>query len=169
MASRAWVGSGVLVVAVVFAACGGATFEPAGSGDDAGRDAQRGDSPSGDDDVTVADAPSDSPAYLACMDASGKLADSLKACKSDTDCVIKQEQIDCCGTILFVGVDVTSTKQFDVCETAWVAHFPGCGCATDYTETEDGKRTTLGIDAGGPLVRCTNFTSNGGLCLTYTP
>ena len=107
--------------------------------------------------------------YLACMDASGQLDASLKTCKSDTDCVIEQEQTDCCGTILYVGVRTASAAAFDACEAAWVAHFPPCGCASNQTRTEDGKTTTIGGDAGAPQVHCTDFTMNGGICMTYTP
>jgi hypothetical protein len=106
---------------------------------------------------------------LACMDASGHLDASLKACQSDTDCVIKQEQTDCCGTLLYVGVRATSAAAFDTCEAAWVAHFPACGCDSNQTGTEDGKKNTIGDDAGAPQVHCTDFTMSGGVCMTYTP
>ena len=107
--------------------------------------------------------------YLACMDASGQVDASLKTCQSDTDCVIKQEQTDCCGTILYVGVRTASASAFDACEAAWVAHFPACGCASNQTKTEDGKASTFGGDAGAPQVHCTDFTMSGGVCMTYTP
>src|SRR5208282_1449656 len=96
-------------------------------------------------------------AYLACFDGMGQLSASLKTCHSDTDCVIDEEQTDCCGTLLYVGVDTASVSSFAVCEAAWVAHFPGCGCASDVTRTEDGKSTTAAIDGGGPRVHCTDF------------
>ena len=107
--------------------------------------------------------------YLACMSASGQLDDSLKTCHADTDCIIKQEQTDCCGTILYVGVSTALAGMFDSCEAAWVAHFPGCGCASNKTGTEDGKTSTLGSDAGAPDVHCIDFTMSGGICMTYTP
>jgi hypothetical protein len=103
------------------------------------------------------------------MSASGQLDGSLKTCQSDTDCVIRQEQTDCCGTILYVGVSSASAGMFDACEAAWVAHFPGCGCDSNKTTTEDGKTTSLGVDGGGPDVHCTDFTMSSGVCMTYTP
>ncbi len=163
MGSRRWMG----LAAVALVACGGSTAESAPLADGGDRDAQVdgavGDSAQG------FDAPADSPSYLACMSATGQLDDSLKMCQSDTDCTIKQEQIDCCGTILYVGVAIASTGAFDACEAAWVAHFPGCGCASGQTKTEDGKSTALGTDGGGPEVHCIDFTMSGGICMTYTP
>jgi hypothetical protein len=160
--------SWVTVAAVSLAACGGSAIESSTT-DGGGDDARAADA--GGDDATPADAASDSasPDYLACMSASGQLDDSLKACQSDTDCVIEREQTDCCGTILYVGVATASTAMFDTCEASWVAHFPGCGCSSGDTMTEDGKTTHPGADGGAPQVHCADFTSNGGICLTYTP
>jgi hypothetical protein len=155
-------------------ACGGTTA-PGTSGTDASaHDASTDGAPSGDDAVGPAidaatDAPGDAPAYLACMDATGKLDASLKTCASDADCLIEQEQTDCCGTLLYVGVSTASKAAFDACEASWLAHFPACGCDSGQTKTEDGKVWLPGQDASAPLVHCADFTSNGGICLTYTP
>jgi hypothetical protein len=155
-------------LALALAACGGST-SGLSSGTDSGADA-RGDASPGDDlgDAAGPDAFGDA-GYLACMSASGQLDVSLKTCQSNADCVIQQEQTDCCGTILYVGVSSGSVAEFDACEAAWVAHFPGCGCASNKTTTEDGKTTSLGAVGGGPEVHCTDFTMGGGVCMTYTP
>ncbi|HEY6461270.1 MAG TPA: hypothetical protein VIY73_13990, partial [Polyangiaceae bacterium] len=169
----------MFALALVLAACGGSTTSPA-AGDAGGPDA-RGDAPIplGDDVSDAAtletstDAPADDDAdaapYLACMDSTGTLSYSLKSCQSDSDCTIQQEETDCCGTILYAGVNQSSVSEFKVCESAWEAHFPGCGCASGQTKTEDGHVTHPGQDAGAPAVHCTDFTNNGGVCLTYTP
>jgi hypothetical protein len=169
----------MFALALVLAACGGSTTSPA-AGDAGGADAH-GDAPIplGDDvsdaatletstDAPVDDA-ADAASYLACMDSSGQLSYSLKGCQSDGDCSIQQEETDCCGTILYVGVNQSSVSEFKACESAWEAHFPGCGCASGQTKTEDGHLTYPGHDAGAPAVHCTDFTNNGGVCLTYTP
>ena len=62
-------------------------------------------------------------------------------------------------------VSGSRVSAFDACETAWEAHFPGCGCATGRTKTEDGKESGPGQDAGAPQVHC----ASGGVCLSYTP
>lgn len=128
--------------------------------------------PTGDDAGPQADAAPDTlltPPYGACFDDNGDLNYDLKGCQSDDDCVIKEEQTDCCGTIEYVGVNTSSASEFDQCEAAWVDHFPGCGCASGQKKTEDGKTTYPGQDAGAPQVHCTDFTMSGGVCLTYTP
>jgi hypothetical protein len=167
MTTRRWKVPFGLVV-LLLTACGGSTGGLSG-GNDSGTDA-RGDASPGDDisDSAVPDGSGDA-GYLACMSASGQLDGSLKTCQSDTDCVIEQEQTDCCGTILYVGVRSASAGMFDACEAAWVAHFPGCGCDSNKTTTEDGKTTSPDVDGGGPEVHCTDFTMSSGVCMTYTP
>jgi hypothetical protein len=155
MACWKWIGLALLF----FAACGGTTVESANPSGGGGSDGGSTDGGASDGDA----------GYLACMSASGQLYESLKACQSDTDCAIEQEQTDCCGTILYVGVNMASAGLFDSCEAAWVAHFPGCGCASNKTGTEDGKTSTLSGDAGAPQVHCIDFTTSGGVCMTYTP
>ena len=168
MAFTRWKG----LVGLALAACGGTTAQPS-SGTDAGADV-RGDASSGDDlsDSAVAETSADAPAdaaYLACMSASGQLDGSLVTCQSDGDCVIEQEQTNCCGTILYVGIRAASASAFAVCESAWVAHFPGCGCDSGLSTTQDGKTVGSGADASAPRVHCADFTMTGGTCLTYLP
>jgi hypothetical protein len=159
------------LVAALLAACGGTTAQPAegvdGSTDAHADGGQPGDDTGGPD--APADAPVDAPEYLTCMDASGHVDASLKACHGDSDCVIKPEQTDCCGTVLYVGIASASASRFDACEASWLAHFPACGCASAQTNTEDGKMSYSWMDASAPQVHCTNFTSAGGVCMTYTP
>lgn len=153
---NAWASSAFFCLAV--AACGG-TIGP-GDGDAATTDAAA--------DGIALDAGPDA-AYAACIDSSGQVDSSLKTCQSDGDCVIEEEQTDCCGTILYVGIRASAVSAFATCEAAWVDHFPGCGCASGAKKTEDGTVTGPGADAAAPAVHCGDFTSNGGICLTYTP
>ena len=162
---------GLGLVVLALAACGGST---AGVATDGGtHEAASGDAAPSNDaapgtDAAPADAAGEA-GYLACMSATGQLDASLKSCQSDSDCVMKQEMTDCCGTMLYVGVNEASAAAFDTCEAAWLAHFPACGCDSGVTKTEDGKSTTPGGDAGAAAVHCTDFTMNGGVCMTYTP
>jgi hypothetical protein len=163
--------TGIAALAVLLlAACGGTTAPrddqtDAGSHDAALQDGQPViDAPPTVDVVDLVDA-----GYLACFSGTGQLSDSLKTCQSDGDCTIQQEQTDCCGTILYVGVNVISTTMFQTCETDWVSHFPGCGCDSNKMTTEDGNTTNPNVDGGGPQVHCADFTMSGGICLTYTP
>ena len=161
-----WSVKPLAALSLVIAACGGATSSAVDAGHaDAPTDAY----PTGDGPFVIPDAPSDAPVYLDCLSATGKLGDALKVCQTDSDCVIEQEQTDCCGTILYVGVAKGSVAQFTSCESSWLAHFPPCGCASNSTSTEDGKMTSRGMDAPAAQVHCTDFTMSGGICLTFTP
>jgi hypothetical protein len=151
--------TGVPLLATVLLACGGTTAQPA-AGPDAGADALPGDDAGG-----AVDAPLDAPGYLACMNASGQVDPSLKACQIDADCVIEQEQTDCCGTILYVGISTAMAAAFTACEASWLAHFPACGCDSNQTKTEDGKASYGYADAAAPQVHC----AAGGVCMTYRP
>jgi hypothetical protein len=161
------------LLALLLPACGGSTA-PSAAGVDGGTDAQADAAAPVDAPL---DSPLDAPAYLACMDAMGLVDVSLKACKGDSDCVIEQEQADCCGTILYVGLASASVSRFAACEASWVAHFPGCGCDSGQTKTEDGKVTYPGMDAGAPEVGCvvtvaadgSNPAGSSGVCMTFTP
>jgi hypothetical protein len=147
-------------------AAGGTTATTSSSGSSSGTTPTSSSSSSSG---TIASDGGDDAGYLACMSTSGQLNESLKACQSDGDCAIEQEQTDCCGTILYVGVSTNAVSAFTACEAVWVAHFPGCGCASNKTSTEDGKTSTIGSDAGAPAVHCIDFTMSGGICQTYTP
>jgi hypothetical protein len=162
-----------VVVLLLVAACGGSTATDSGrassssssgaSSSSSGGSSSGGSSSGGSSSGGV-DAGADA-GYLACMDAQGHISTDMKTCQTDNDCVIKQEMTDCCGTILFVGLSTSRAAAFTACETAWEAHFPGCGCASGRTSTEDGKLSGPGQDAGAPQVHC----ASGGTCLTYTP
>src|SRR5262252_705300 len=128
-----------VVVLVLVAACGGSTTADLGKssssggsssgGSSSGSSSSGGSSSGSSSSSGGVDAGPDA-GYLACMDDQGNLAADFKTCHTDADCVVKQEMTDCCGTILFVGVSTTRTTAFAACETAWEAHFPGCGCAS---------------------------------------
>jgi hypothetical protein len=157
-------------IAVAVAACGGSTLSPPAGGVDAGIDARGGvDAGPPEVDAGAADAPFDAPPpYLACMNDTGVVAASLKACQSDAQCEIVKEQTDCCGTILYVGINGASAAAYGACQASWLAHFPACGCASAQTNTEDGVMSYPWSDAAAPQVRC-KVTSLGSLCMTYTP
>lgn len=150
------------------AGCGGSTQPLSPRAADAGIDDGRASPPAPPDASEPTDASSDASPYLACMNATGQVSDTLKTCQNDSQCAIEPEQVDCCGTILWVGINTASALEFEACQPSWLAHFPGCGCASNQTRTEDGTVSYLGMDAAAPQVAC-GAGSAGGLCLTYTP
>jgi hypothetical protein len=96
--------------------------------------------------------------YGACFDANNRVRESMKRCNRAEDCTVTEVQVDCCGSIVHVGIAEASSEQFEVCNAAWAAHWPACGCAAQPGKAEDGKAVT---DPSGVAVVC-----NGGLCRT---
>jgi hypothetical protein len=164
------------LVVLLAAACGGSTVTDPGSASSSGGSSSGGSSSGSSSSSGGSSSSSGSSSggvdagpdagYLACMDGQGTLDSSLKTCQHDGDCVIKQEEADCCGTIRFVGINASKAAAFATCEASWEAHFPGCGCASGRTTTEDGKESQPGQDGGAPQVHC---AADKGLCLTFTP
>ncbi len=151
--------------ALVLLACGGKAGD-SGTGTDAGADSTSDGTPSDTaSDTGTVDGPSDT--AEGCFDDAGTVPSvPFKQCGGDGDCVVVQHQTDCCGTIVLMGVAKSKSSAFSTCETAWQKHFPPCGCAPGPTKTEDGKTPT---DPGKAVVKCTDFTSGGGICKTSSP
>jgi hypothetical protein len=87
---------------------------------------------------------------------------TYEACAADIDCVIRLHQQDCCGTHISIGVTKSMAASYDMCETAWDAHFPACGCAARATTAQDGK--VVGTTST-EVVHCVHAAS-GMLCQT---
>jgi hypothetical protein len=165
IAFRAFVSA--VAAALVAAACGGSSAPDIGASSSSGGSSSGGSSSGGSSSGGSSSGGHDAGAdagYLACIDAQGKIDPSFKACSGDGDCAIRQHETSCCGTSLYVGIATSRLGTFDTCETAWDAHFPGCGCPSGPAQTEDGKTVPFGQDAGAPQVHC-----SGGLCMTYLP
>lgn len=144
-----------LLFLALLAGCGGRTEET--SVTDAAVDAAS--------DAVKSDATAD--AAPVCFGEGGSVPSvPFKLCTNDSDCVAIAHQTDCCGNTLMVGVTRSQQAAFNTCEEASRAKFPGCGCPSGPPQTEDGKTIEFGAM---PLVRCTNFTSSGGVCMTAAP
>jgi hypothetical protein len=92
----------------------------------------------------------------------GGTAPSLKACTISSDCTYVRHVTNCCGSVELVGIASARTTAFDVCEKAWDALLPACGCAANDVRTEDGQTD---LDGAAPKVACVP-TSSGSQCMT---
>jgi hypothetical protein len=93
----------------------------------------------------------------------GGTAPSLKACTSPSECTYVRHTTDCCGSVELVGVASARTTAFAVCEKAWEAQLPTCGClVAGGVKTEDGQTD---VDGAAPKVACVP-TSSGSQCMT---
>jgi hypothetical protein len=75
-----------------------------------------------------------------------------RSCTSVGDCVLVQHQIDCCGTILIMGLTASEQTAFNALEQYCSAQFPLCGCAAQGMQLEDGSLIDFGSAA--PQVEC---------------
>jgi hypothetical protein len=70
-----------------------------------------------------------------------------RSCSSAQDCVLVQHQIDCCGTILIMGLPSSEQPSFAALEQYCAAQFPLCGCAAQGMMLEDGSMIDFGSTA----------------------
>jgi hypothetical protein len=86
-----------------------------------------------------------------------------RSCTSDTDCVVRLHQTDCCGNSVMVGVNQSAAAQFAVDESACMASYPGCGCPAMLPTTDSGETVT---DTSMVQAGCIS-RGPGSVCLTY--
>ena len=67
-----------------------------------------------------------------------------RSCSSADDCVLVQHQVDCCGTILIMGLPSSEQPSFTALEQYCAAQFPPCGCAAQGMMLEDGSLIDFG-------------------------
>jgi hypothetical protein len=95
-----------------------------------------------------------------------------KSCSTDSDCVAKLHQVNCCGTRVSIGINVSQSAAFDVTEAACAAQFPACGCAEQATTGEDGK-TMPDYSDSFPVAckagQCTTYGAGAVLCNGQPP
>ena len=159
---------------VLSTACGGSVENGSPASDGGSDDAPASDASS---DVAPADGPSQDAAGDTAPDVSpdappdgpyvcqpqGAYVMDLKACKSDAECEVREHVVNCCGTKIWVGVATAAAAAFGLCEHAWDASLPACGCEADPTTTETGAQPA---DVSGVAVVCTYWTMSGGVCMT---
>lgn len=64
-----------------------------------------------------------------------------KGCNSQDDCALVFHTVNCCGTNVAWGIHGDEVAAFDIAEATCDSQYPGCGCAQDMTEAEDGQRS----------------------------
>jgi hypothetical protein len=70
-----------------------------------------------------------------------------RSCSSAQDCRLVQHQVDCCGTILIMGLPASEQPGFEALEQYCAAQFPLCGCAAQGMMLEDGSSIDFGSTA----------------------
>lgn len=86
------------------------------------------------------DVPSDvSDGAIACG-TSGAFPTFARACSVDADCAVVEHEINCCGTLVALGIRADRRAAFDAAEAICRGQYPGCGCAASPTTADDGTR-----------------------------
>jgi hypothetical protein len=84
-------------------------------------------------------------------------------CQTDADCAIGTHLADCCGSLLYLGVNVGDKPRFDppgICGGEGAA----CDCRALPPKAEDGQSSKNG--GSDIFVRCT-ASKGGRICATY--
>ena len=111
-------------------------------------------------DSTSTDSAKADTAPFVCIDDKGKMPTALKACTRDADCSQASRMVDCCGSMMMVGVRADVALAFGECERERQKGLPLCDCIAQPLSAEDGSP----IPADGAAnVRC-----DMGVCLTFT-
>ncbi len=107
------------------------------------------------------DAASATSIQLACESHGTTFPPQEKKCVAATDCYVANHMINCCGTMVAIGLNAADTQgEFPYLEGKCEAAYPACGCASLPTAAEDGRTSADGTI----MVECTS-----GLCATYVP
>jgi len=81
----------------------------------------------------------------------------VKGCTTVDNCVFKLHQLDCCGSMLAIGMNHAEAIAFDKTELEWRTACPKCACPSGPTVAEDGKT--------GPSLDV-KLTCDGNVCKT---
>lgn len=98
------------------------------------------------------------PPNVKCAGAEFAFPTFSKACAGDGDCFAAYHQINCCGSLIALGLATSDKPAFEAAEKICGEQYPGCGCASQPTLAEDGYSAGVNPIA----VKCA-----GGKCATY--
>jgi len=165
----------LVVTAAALAACDGDVTDPdgtggSGTGGSGGSGAAGGTGAAGGGGSSSGEAGSggaggEAPMWYECFGTDGQHVQSgLSECTGET-CLMVEHQIDCCGTIMLVGIEAGSQAHFAACEAAWRATLPICNCPPGLPQVQQPYGQTVS-SAADATVGCINWTMESGVCLT---
>lgn len=94
---------------------------------------------------------------------SGNFPSFADACTTNSQCVLVLHQVDCCGSMVAMGINVNARNDFDRDEQTWRGSCPACGCTPRPTTAQDGNAG----DFTSIRVTCAGAASGSGVCRTY--
>lgn len=153
--SRLWAPSAALLVSLLLAiACGGGS-----SDSDAAQVGDQHETSDASNDVAQSDALG-TDTIGACYGPDNIYPAFDRSCGVASDCVVAFHTADCCGTLTAMGINTSEQSRFDQIEPLCQAQLPGCGCASNTLNHDDGistqdKRNDLQVECRNKL--CTSF------------
>jgi hypothetical protein len=84
-----------------------------------------------------------------------------RSCASDADCMIGTHYLDCCGTVIALGINKSEVNVF-VNDTGVCHQPPTCRCLGHGVVAEDGRTSTDTAHMSDVAVSC-----SGGACATH--
>jgi hypothetical protein len=83
-----------------------------------------------------------------------------KHCAVASDCAMGTQYLDCCGSVIVLGINVDEVPIFD--SNTGICHYqPACDCASQLAIAEDGRRSNDQLHWPDVAVFCV-----GGACVT---
>lgn len=83
-----------------------------------------------------------------------------QSCTTTADCVAGVRQQNCCGTRVAIGINNSELGRFDRAAGICASQFPGCGCADQGIEVDDGtfvpNESNVGVSCNS-MNRCETF------------
>jgi hypothetical protein len=85
-----------------------------------------------------------------------------RACAGESDCVVVEHQVNCCGTLRALGIRADAQAAFDAAEASCRGMYPSCRCPAMVTRADD-DTTFDGVNPAHALCTAGQCTS------TFTP
>jgi hypothetical protein len=79
-------------------------------------------------------------APVACGGASPSFPDFDRSCSVVSDCALVTHMTNCCGEFTVLAIAASANTAFTEAETTCDAQYPGCGCAVQWNDVEDGTQ-----------------------------
>jgi len=112
------------------------------------------------DDTGTTDATTGEPAIM-CGGEDPYFPTFDRACTTNPDCDLVYHQVDCCGSMVVLGIRGDAAKAFSEAEAECVAQYPVCRCVPQFPVADDGQ---VSSDINLIEVACTD-----GECRSFVP
>ena len=93
-------------------------------------------------------------ASVVCQSATPVFPTFDRSCTQTSDCFAAVHQVDCCGTHVASGINISQIAAFNAAEMQCRGMYPECGCAPRGLIGEDGVLIARGFGVTGAQAEC---------------